>query len=836
MAQKPTYEMLLNRIQVLEKIELNRKLVEVDLWHQTQIHKILMSIAANCINVPLDKIDDAIQSAMAVIGEFVFADRVYVFNYDFKKNIAINTYEWCNEGVEPQIKNLQDSPLEYFPEWVTSHLKREPFIVPDVTDLPPGALRDTLEQQQIKSLIAVPCFHEDILIGFTGFDSVKKFHVHSDKEIELLKFFSQILVNLRINAQAKKDLLESEYRLITHLQLTPVGAIAWDLNFKTTEWNPAAEKMFGYSKQEAIGKHPSELIIPEDMKELINTVFKNLLSEQGGTRSRNENITKDGKQILCDWYNTPLKNIDGEVIGVASLVHDITQRVKTFEALKEQKEFNEKIVQTSHTLIVGIDTNRKIKIFNRGAEIITGFKSQEVLGKDWFKIFVSPENREEIDEVWQVAWGAKFNSYINPILMKNGDEKVISWQTTGMYDGADETNHMLISIGEDITERKIIEAQLQQALKMESIGTLTGGIAHDFNNLLYMIVGNTELALEDVPEWNPGYNNLKEIKSASLKAAGIVKQLLNFTRKSDQKLNPINIIPIIKDVLKLLRSTIPTTIEIQEDLSGDDIVIFGDQNQINQVIMNLCINASHAMEDTGGIITVKARTITIEADSQRDLPEPGKGKYIEITVSDTGPGIDINIINRIFDPYFTTKEMGQGSGMGLSIVHGIVTSHDGAISVNSTLGKGSVFIILFPVIDEIPGVKADKRDEIPHGSETILFIDDEKVITDMMQQIFLKLGYKVETRLEPLEALDLFKSKPEYFDLVITDMTMPHMTGVALSKKLMDIRSDIPVIICTGHSSLIDEEKAKKLGIAGFVMKPVSMATIAKKIRKVLDK
>ena len=485
---------------------------------------------------------------------------------------------------------------------------------------------------------------------------------------------------------------------------------------------------------------------------------------------------------------------------------------------------------------MGIDTNRKIKIFNRGAEIITGFKSQEVLGKDWFKIFVSPENREEIDEVWQVAWGAKFNSYINPILMKNGDEKVISWQTTGMYDGADETNHMLISIGEDITERKIIEAQLQQALKMESIGTLTGGIAHDFNNLLYMIVGNTELALEDVPEWNPGYNNLKEIKSASLKAAGIVKQLLNFTRKSDQKLNPINIIPIIKDVLKLLRSTIPTTIEIQEDLSGDDIVIFGDQNQINQVIMNLCINASHAMEDTGGIITVKARTITIEADSQRDLPEPGKGKYIEITVSDTGPGIDINIINRIFDPYFTTKEMGQGSGMGLSIVHGIVTSHDGAISVNSTLGKGSVFIILFPVIDEIPGVKADKRDEIPHGSETILFIDDEKVITDMMQQIFLKLGYKVETRLEPLEALDLFKSKPEYFDLVITDMTMPHMTGVALSKKLMDIRSDIPVIICTGHSSLIDEEKAKKLGIAGFVMKPVSMATIAKKIRKVLDK
>ena len=208
MAQKPTYEELLNRIQVLEQIELNRKLVEVDLWHQTQTHKILMNIAANCINVPLDKIDDAIQSAMAVIGEFVFADRVYVFNYDFKKNIAINTYEWCNEGIEPEIENLQNSPLEHFPEWVESHLKREPFIVPDVTALSPGALRDILEQQQIKSLIAVPCFHEDKLIGFIGFDSVKKFHAYSDKEIELLKFFSQILVNLRINSQAFEALKE----------------------------------------------------------------------------------------------------------------------------------------------------------------------------------------------------------------------------------------------------------------------------------------------------------------------------------------------------------------------------------------------------------------------------------------------------------------------------------------------------------------------------------------------------------------------------------------------------------------------------------------------------
>jgi nitrogen-specific signal transduction histidine kinase/ActR/RegA family two-component response regulator len=393
-----------------------------------------------------------------------------------------------------------------------------------------------------------------------------------------------------------------------------------------------------------------------------------------------------------------------------------------------------------------------------------------------------------------------------------------------------------LTIFHDITEIKDIEAQLRQSRKMESIGTLAGGIAHDFNNLLYMISGNAELALEDIPKWNPVHTNLKEIKSASLRAAGIVKQLLNFSRKTDKGLKLIGAVTVIKESLKFLRSTIPTTIEIRKHLPDEDIIILADPVQVNQVLMNLCINASQAMEDTGGILEVNVEMTTHEAGEIKNFVDLAPGKYLKMTVSDTGSGIAIEMVNRIFDPYFTTKGMGKGSGMGLSIVHGIVKNHNGAISVDSKLGKGTIFSLLFPVVDEKPKIETETINETPRGHETILFVDDEKSITDMTQKMLKRLGYKVETSLNPLQALDLFQSKPDEFDLVITDMTMPQMTGAKLSKKLIEIRSDIPIIICTGHSSLIDEEKAIQFGIAGYVMKPVSMSTIAKAIRKVLDK
>ena len=388
----------------------------------------------------------------------------------------------------------------------------------------------------------------------------------------------------------------------------------------------------------------------------------------------------------------------------------------------------------------------------------------------------------------------------------------------------------------DITENKMIAAQLHQARKMESIGTIAGGVAHDFNNLLYTIVGNTELALEDTPKWNPVHESLEEIKFASLKAAGIVKQLLNFSRKTDQTLKPIGVVTVIKDALKFLRSTIPSNITIKKQLPEKDVPILGDPIQITQVLMNICTNASQEMVETGGTLEINVENVILNEKAANGYSGFKEGNYIKITISDTGPGIAAKNINQIFDSYFTTKEVGKGSGMGLSIVHGIVKNHNGAVSVDSKPGKGTTFSILFPLTLEKPEMEKGSSKKLLQGSETIIFIDDDASIVKMGKSMLERLGYTVEIKMNPVEALELFKSKPDQFDLVITDMTMPQMTGVTLYEKLMEIRPDIPVILCTGHSSLIDEEKAKRLGVAGYVMKPASMSTIAKAIRKVLDK
>ncbi|WP_413869735.1 response regulator, partial [Desulfobacula sp.] len=394
----------------------------------------------------------------------------------------------------------------------------------------------------------------------------------------------------------------------------------------------------------------------------------------------------------------------------------------------------------------------------------------------------------------------------------------------------------IVILKKEQAEKRDIEAQLQQAQKMESIGTLAGGIAHDFNNIMGIIIGNTELALDDVPKWNSAYSSLEDIRKASLRAKNIVKQLLNFSRKSDQKLQPIQIALVIKDALKFLRSTIPTTINIHQNIQTAEETILADPTQINQIIMNLCINASQAMEQTGGDLSVIVKKVILDNNSAKNNSGLKSGAHVKIMISDTGPGIDPEIIDQIFDPYFTTKEVGKGSGMGLAVVHGIVKNHSGAIAVDSNLGKGTKFIIFFPLASKKAMVESNTSQDIPRGNETILFVDDEISIVKMVQRMFERLGYKVETATTPQDALERFSSNPDHFDLVITDMTMPQMTGVKLSEKLMAIREDIPIIICTGHSALVDEERAKDLGLAAYVMKPIDMLETAQTIRKVLEK
>jgi PAS domain S-box-containing protein len=555
---------------------------------------------------------------------------------------------------------------------------------------------------------------------------------------------------------------------------------------------------------------------------------------------------KDGR--VFERFSSPLIR-DGEIAGRVWSFRDITDRRRAEEALRDSEEKFRFLAEKMADIIWTVNRNFQTTYVSPSIEKILGFTPEE-RKRQTLEEMITPGSLNKVQMMFleelrrdeagnadpdrlvtiEVEYYRKDGS---TVWMENSVKAMRN--NSGAIDG-------LYGVSRDITERKIAEeekarlqSQLQQVQKMESMGTLAGGIAHDFNNILGIIVGNTELAMDDVPEWNPARRNLEEIRTASIRARDVVKQILAFSRKTPQKMKPVRIIPIIKESLKFLRSSIPTTIEIHQNISSESDTVLTDPTQINQVLINLCTNAVHAMGEKGGVLEVSLEDIELDAGSSMDYYDLSSGKYVRLTVNDTGHGIEPKILKRIFDPYFTTKGVGEGSGMGLSVVHGIVKRYGGGISVSSEPGKGTIFHVLFPCIEDEPEPKVEIAAEIPRGNERILFVDDEKAMIDAIQPMIERLGYKVTARTSSIEGLEAFRANPDRFDLVITDFTMPNMTGMELANELFKLRSEIPIILCTGYSDHINEEKAKRNGIRAFVMKPVVLDEIANTIRKVLQ-
>ncbi len=399
-----------------------------------------------------------------------------------------------------------------------------------------------------------------------------------------------------------------------------------------------------------------------------------------------------------------------------------------------------------------------------------------------------------------------------------------------------------LQIATDITQLKELqkkqlraEAQLRQAQKMESIGTLAGGIAHDFNNILYPIIGMSELLLEDLPFDSLEYENTQEILNAGKRGRDLVRQILAFSRQSEHKMKPVRIQRILKEALKLSRSTIPSNIEILEDIQHDCGLVLADPTQLHQVSMNLITNAYHAVEQNGGKISIQLKETELGSEDRAGL-SIGSGQYALLTISDTGCGIDPALVDKIFDPYFTTKEQGKGTGLGLAVVHGIVNEHQGDIKIYSEVGKGSTLNVFLPLMEKTFEAESVERvEKHKKGAERILLVDDEEAIANLGRQMLERLGYRVTSRVNSVEALEAFRANPDAFDLVITDMTMPNITGDQLANELISIRPDISIIICTGFSERMTQEKAKAMGIKGFLMKPVIKSELGQEVRKVLD-
>ncbi len=516
------------------------------------------------------------------------------------------------------------------------------------------------------------------------------------------------------------------------------------------------------------------------------------------------------------------------------LKRKIQEHKQAQEALQESKERFRELAELLPETIFEMDINDNLTFVNRKAFDHFGYTQQDFdQGLKGLELFHPDDRSRVMQNAKKIMSGENIGLNEYTAMKKNKSTFPALIHSTAIY--RDEKPVGLRGFIIDITETKRMEVQLQHAHKMEAIGTLTGGIAHDFNNILGIIIGNTELALDDVPEWHPAHSNLEEIKTAGLRAKDIVSQLLGFAHKTDQKLQPTKIVPVIRDSLKFLRATLPTSVTFRQNIQVSADTVLANSTQIHQIMLNLYTNAAHAMEESGGTLEISIQNLVLDNNSADIYPDLSPGNYVAIKVSDTGQGISPEIKDRIFDPYFTTKEMGKGSGLGLSVVHGIIQSHQGAISVDSEPGKGTTFNVFFPVIEEEAVIESKSVEKFPTGNERILFVDDEKSIVKMARQILERLGYQVETKQNPVDALESFHSKPEQFDLVITDMTMPDMTGDKLVEHILNISPDMPTILCTGFSEKISEKKAQELGIKAFVLKPLVKRDFAVTVRKVLD-
>jgi len=669
---------------------------------------------------------------------------------------------------------------------------------------------------------------------------------------EIKEGFSQAIVELVAETTKRKQEEENE-NPDSQIRLMIDSCPAWmacvDVDGNYLIANKYYNETFKIPLSQIEG-HNFKEFFPPDLYERHKQLIAKSISMGKSLNWEDDHIFEEDRITYLYGTYTPLYDESGSLWAVSAFVQDITPLKQAEEKFKASETKYRGFLENINAGVVAHAPDTTILYSNQRALQLLGLSMDQLVRKkaiDPYWKFVNEDETDMLLEDFPVNLALKSKSELKDYVagIVRPDKDYVTWVSCNSYSVINNNKLELVLISFfDITKRKRAEkekdklqAQLRQTHKMEAIGTMAGGIAHDFNNILAAMIGFSELARDDIPSFSPARDQIDQVLKAGKRARELIHHILMFSRMTSrvEKRNQINLNQIVSEVLKFQRSVIPSTIEIQSEIDKDCGMIEGDPTEIHQVLMNLCTNASHAM-DKGGVLKIKLNQIELTANDLITQPDLDAGIFIKVSVNDTGTGITTEDLDSIFDPYFTTKKMGKGSGMGLALVHGIVKKHGGFVEVKSKLGKGSTFNIFFPTIDEkATHAEADKSTDIPTGTERILFVDDEDMLARVGKSILERLGYSVTALTDSTKVLDLFQNNPAQFDLVITDQTMPNLPGSELAKQLLQIRSDIPIIVCTGYSSMIDELKAQKIGIREFVMKPFTIKEIAKTIRKVLD-
>ncbi|MFZ7113394.1 MAG: PAS domain-containing hybrid sensor histidine kinase/response regulator [Desulfatiglandales bacterium] len=709
---------------------------------------------------------------------------------------------------------------------------------PDLSTLKKTGVAAVRDQEDWKRLCEI-LRREDIVRHFeirlfrydgTSIWARDTMRAYKDKQGRIL-YLEGSLEDVTARKKSEKALREREASLRSIVMAAPIGiGLCRDRIFSWV--SPEFESMVGYNQGGLIGRSARVLYESDAEFERVGCVKYGEIARRGVGDINTRFMRKDGQVIDIHLRSAPMDPSDLSK-GVTFSAMDITERKRAAERLKDSEEKYRLLVNNSQDAIFIVQDD-VVKFCNPRTEDMTGYSAAE-LAEMSFDCLIRPEDKAAFKDGRNkgVQDQGDGNGIALRIRNRKGD---ILWGHLTTTEAAWEGRSAVLHFLRDITLQKELEVQLQQAQKMEAIGALAGGIAHDFNNILGAIMGYTEMAVLDSSDAFKVRYCIEQVLKASHRARDLVKQILAFSRQGEREKRPVQINPILKETLKMLRAFLPSTIEIRQRLGPETAIVEADPTQVHQVLMNLCTNAHYAMREKGGVLEIGMSSLELGAKDaacyDRDL---APGAYLKIAVKDTGEGMSPETMSRVFDPYYTTKEKGVGTGMGMAVAHGIMKEHGGAIGVQSEPGKGTTFEVLFPMAEKIVDLPKSEEGPFQNGNEHVLMVDDEVALLELAKEMLEKLGYLVSTRSSPLEALEAFRANPDRFDIVITDMTMPNMTGDVLAKKIMEIRPEIPVILCTGYSAYITEAKAKNMGIRELVMKPVLIRELGVTIRRLLD-
>jgi len=685
---------------------------------------------------------------------------------------------------------------------------------------------------------------------------------------------------------------EKEHALVT-LRSIGDAVIATDTEGRVTRMNVVAEQLTGWSQEEALGRKLDEVFDIIDAgtgRKSVNPVARVLESGKiVGLGNHTVLIARDGREYQVADSAAPILGPDGASLGVVLVFRDVTEEYALQEQLAHELTVKQALADLAVQLVGSgqslADIARIILaaamnltasphgyvgvIDPKTGHLVCQAATEMRENGNYQELEFSPGPDGRYPGLWGQALNERQGFYTNdpgahpaavgcleghtavarflavPVLLAEQLVGQIA-VANGGRDYTEKDLDLLVRVAMPCAqaikgvrtseERDRLMAALRQSQKMEAVGTLAGGIAHDFNNMLTPILGYTDLVMARLPPGDTLRHDLGEVKNSALRAKDLVRRILAFSRQKGQELACMALQPVLEECMKMLRSTLPTTIAFHEDIATDCGQVMADSIQIQQILINLCTNAAHAMEESGGTLEVSLREIGVNPGDTLAGQECRPGKYLRLVVSDTGCGMDKVTRERIFEPYFTTKEQGKGTGIGLALVHGIVKGHGGYLSVHSEPGQGTTFSLYFPVCCEAGGQLLMTMDtSIPRGSERMLLVDDEEDVLKMLKEMSEHLGYQVTAVSDSTEAYAIFSASPDDFDLVVTDQTMPGLTGVAMARKIFALKPGMPIIICTGFSEALTDGKAMELGLAGYIMKPVVMGDFSRVVRRALE-